>query len=59
MPGNAKSLLGKMNEAAAMSVAEKFAMGIAARKRIDQLAPDIVVKKLLRFYQYIITNMRK
>lgn len=59
MPGNAKSLLGKMNEAAAMSVAEKFVMGIAARKRIDQLAPDIVVKKLLRFYQYIIINMRK
>lgn len=29
------------------------------KKRIDRLAPDVVVRKLLRFYQYVIDNVNK
>lgn len=56
MPGNAKSLLNKMNEAASMSETEKAEIGKYARKRIDKQAPKYTVSKLLRFYQYVIDS---
>lgn len=52
-PGDSESLLDKMNHAAAMKEEQKAEMGKRARKRIDKLAPEFVVKKLERFYQYI------
>ncbi|MBD5516300.1 MAG: glycosyltransferase family 4 protein [Lachnospiraceae bacterium] len=58
-PNDADSLLKKMNEAATMNELQKIEMGKNARKRIDRLAPEFVVKKLLRYYQYIIDNTDK
>lgn len=58
-PGNAKSLLEKMNDAAKMDASQKKAMGRNAGKRIDRLAPEFVVNQLLRYYQYIIRNIGK
>lgn len=57
-PNDAEGLLEKMNEAAAMSELKKEEIGKGARKRIDKLAPEFTVKKLLRFYQYIIENCK-
>lgn len=54
IPGDSKSLLNKMNEAAAMSEEQKLEMGKKAKERIDKLKPEIMVKKLVRLYQYII-----
>ena len=56
-PNNADSLLEKMNEAARMSKIQKQEIGKRAKKRIDQLAPEVVVSKLLRFYQYVIDHV--
>lgn len=56
IPGNSKSLLNKMNEAAAMDEVQKAEMGKKAKERIDKLAPEIMVKKLVHLYQYIIDN---
>ncbi len=58
-PNDADSLLEKMNEAASMSETQKKKIGEMAKKRIDRLAPDVVVRKLLRFYQYVIDNVNK
>lgn len=57
IPGDADSLLEKMNAAAAMSEREKAVMGRNARKRVDRLKPEIVVNKLLRYYQYVIDHV--
>lgn len=57
-PNNAKSFLKKMNEAAAMDTVQKAEMGRLAKKRIDKLAPEVIVKKLLRYYQYVIDNSK-
>lgn len=56
IPGDPKSLLDKMNQAAAMGEEQKIEMGKRAKKRIDQLAPEITVKKLERLYQYVIKH---
>ncbi len=56
MPGDSKSLLKKMNEATAMNEMQKKMMGKRAKRRIDQLSPEITVRKLVRFYQYIIDH---
>ena len=40
VPGDAESLLNKMNVAAGMSGEQKEEMGQKARKRIDRLAPE-------------------
>ncbi|MDE6845126.1 MAG: glycosyltransferase family 4 protein, partial [Lachnospiraceae bacterium] len=56
IPGDSESLLDKMNEAAAMNEAQKTEMGRKARRRIDKLAPEIMVKKLVRYYQYVIEH---
>lgn len=54
IPGDSTSLLNKMNEAAAMSEEQKLEMGKRAKERIDKLKPEIMIKKLVRLYQYII-----
>ncbi|MDE6851319.1 MAG: glycosyltransferase family 4 protein [Lachnospiraceae bacterium] len=56
-PGDAASLLDKMNMAAGMSDAQKAEMGRKARKRIGRLAPEYTVTKLLRYYQYVIDKV--
>lgn len=56
IPGDSKSLLNKMNEAAAMNEGQKAEMGKRAKKRIDKLTPEIMVKKLIRYYQYVIDH---
>lgn len=56
IPGDSKSLLDKMNEAAAMDDAQKAEMGKRAKERIDRLAPEIAIHKLIRYYQYIIDH---
>ena len=55
-PEDPKDLLDKMNKAAAMSKTEKSRMGRSAQQRIEGLAPKYTVKKLIRFYQYVIDN---
>lgn len=56
---DSQSLLEKMNEAALMSNEQKERMGMLAQKRIDKLRPKIVVKRLLKYYQYVINNIRR
>lgn len=58
-PGDEKSLLHKMNDAASMSDIQKKEMGKKARERIDQLAPKYMVRKLLRYYRYVIIHVEK
>lgn len=58
-PGDAEGLLCKMEEAADMSVSQKERMGRMAKRRIDQLKPEIMVRKLLRYYQYVIDHTVK
>lgn len=59
LPGDSKSLLRKMNEAAAMSDVRKYEMGKRAKTRIDKLAPERVVRKLVRYYQWVIDNVNR
>lgn len=59
VPGDAGSLLNKMNVAAGMNEQQKGEMGQKARKRIDRLAPEYTVKMLLHYYQYVIHNIQK
>lgn len=56
IPGDSESLLSKMNQAASMDETHKAEIGKKAKERIDRLAPEIMVKKLLRYYQYIIDH---
>lgn len=56
--GDADDLYEKMQEAVSMSSEEKIQMGIEARKRIDKLRPESVVKQLLRLYKYVIDNKK-
>lgn len=58
-PGNRDSLLNAMNKAAIMRQTEKDQMGQYAKEKIDKLAPQYVVRKLLCYYQYIIDNISK
>ena len=57
VPGAAGSLLDKMNIAAAMNREQKEEMGQNAKRRIEKLAPEYTVTKLLQYYQYVIDNM--
>lgn len=59
MPGDAQGLLDKMQQAADMNDIQKAEMGRKARERIDRLSPEITVKKLVRYYQYVINHVRK
>ncbi|MDE7018212.1 MAG: glycosyltransferase family 4 protein [Lachnospiraceae bacterium] len=59
MPEDSGSLLGKMNQAAAMDEAQKEEMGKKARQRIDRLAPEIMIRKLEQLYQYVIEHTKR
>lgn len=59
IPGDAGSLLKKMKAAAAMGQEEKEEMGRKAKERVAKLAPEFTVRKLLRYYQYVIDNVNK
>lgn len=54
IPNDASSFLEKMNEAVAMNREQKEEMGRLARKRIDELAPEHIIKKLIRYYEHIV-----
>jgi glycosyltransferase involved in cell wall biosynthesis len=53
-----QDLLCKMNGAASLNANEKRKMCEKAHERITLLRPEIVVKKLLRFYQYVIESSK-
>lgn len=52
--GDAGDLLEKMETAADMDIQEKQKIGEQAKLRIMKLHPDIVVKKLVRFYEAVV-----
>ena len=56
--GDAQDLLEKMQMAVSMSASRKQEMGKLARKRIDKLNPEYVVRKLVRLYEYVILNCK-
>lgn len=58
-PGNEDSLLEAMNKAASMDQTQKDLMGQYAKERISKLSPQFAVRKLLRYYQYVIDNVNK
>lgn len=58
-PGNEDSLLESMNKAASMDQTQKDLMGQYAKERISKLSPQFTVRKLLRYYQYVIDNVNK
>ncbi len=59
IPGDPESLLRKMNEAVSLTEDQKREMGKKARQRIESLAPKYVVKKLVRYYQYVMEGIGK
>lgn len=54
---NSRDLLEKMQDVVLMSEDEKKKMGRLARKRIDKLKPQYAVRKLVRLYEYVISNV--
>lgn len=56
--GDSQDLLEKMQMAVSMSRNEKKEMGRLARKRIDKLEPRYAVQKLIRLYEYVISNSK-
>lgn len=58
-PNDADSLLEKMEEAACMDDQQRKIMGEYAKKRIDMLSPEFTVKKLVRYYQYVIEHSKR
>lgn len=58
-PGDAQSLLFKIESALAMTDAEKISMQERAYQRIRRLRMEIGVQHLERFYQYILNNDMK
>lgn len=54
--GDSKDLLNKIQKVINMKDEEKTKIEKNAQKRIKRLVPDIVVKKLIRYYEYIIKN---
>ena len=58
-PQNSKDLLDKMNKEVAMSESERVMMGKSAKKRIERQAPEYTVKKLIRYYQFVIDNTNR
>lgn len=57
--GNSQDLLEKMQMAVAMGEKEKMEMGKKAKKRIDRLQPEYVVRKLVNLYEYVIENSKR
>ncbi len=56
IPGDAKSLYNKIREAQEKTPEEKELICQNAKRRMDLLAPEIAVNKLVRYYEY---NIRK
>ncbi|MDD3205473.1 MAG: glycosyltransferase family 4 protein [Lachnospiraceae bacterium] len=56
---DAESLYQKIEQAINLSEVEKEEMQERAKERIAELAPDKVVGKLIRYYNYIIENQKK
>ena len=56
--GNSQDLLEKMQMVVAMGEKEKMEMGKKAKKRIDRLQPEYVVRKLVSLYEYVIENSK-
>lgn len=54
--GDPKSLLLKMNQAAKMDINQKEVIEQNAIRRIELLKPEITVRKLEKFYKYIINK---
>ena len=48
-----------MQMAVAMGEKEKIEMGKKAKKRIDRLQPEYVVRKLVSLYEYVIENSKR
>lgn len=57
--GDSKDLLEKMQMAVLMDEEHKKQIGKLARKRIDKLKPEYVVRRLLRLYEYVIANSKR
>lgn len=57
--GDAEDLLSKMQMVVNMTDEEKKEIGELARKRIDRLKPEYVVKNLLQLYEYVIEKDKK
>lgn len=57
--GSSQDLLEKMQLAVSMSRSEKEEMGRLARKRIDKLKPEYAVRKLVRLYEYVISDSKR
>ncbi len=53
---DSQDLLEKMQTAVFMSESEKREMGKLAGKRIEKLKPEYAVRKLIRLYEYVISN---
>lgn len=58
-PNDSDDLLRKMMKAASMSEAQKKEMGKNAKGRIEQLSPEIAVRKLISYYRYVINHVKK
>ncbi len=56
--GSSQDLLEKMQMVVDMSEREKTEMGKRAKRRIDRLQPEYVVRKLLNLYEYVIKNSK-
>lgn len=54
--GDSQDLLDKMQMAVSMNEEQKKQMGKMARRRIDKLKPEHVVKQLVQLYEYVIEN---
>lgn len=57
--GDSDDLYSKMQIAASMNIEEKERIGRRARGRIERMKPEIVVAKLLRLYEYIISRQQE
>lgn len=57
--GDSYDLLEKMQIAVSMSEGGKKEMGKLAKRRIDKLKPEYAVRKLVRLYEYVISNSKR
>lgn len=57
--GNSQDLLEKMQMAVDMNEKEKAEMGKKAKRRIDRLQPEYVVRKLVSLYEHVIENSKR
>lgn len=55
-PNNSSSLLEKINLAINISYKKKTEMSLLAKNRINKLQPEIAVRRLIKYYQFIINK---